>query len=103
MSFKSFLSNLTSHFKKKISHSENRENISDLEQNKIDRLDGIELSDDFTFDKSTNYFTSYEKKSKKKDLQEEYKILQSKIDTYSSSMLRFRGLMLSLISATIVY
>lgn len=103
MSFKNFLSNLTSHFKKKISHSENRENISDLEQNKIDRLDGIELSDNFTFDKSTNYFTSYEKKSKKKDLQEEYKILQSKIDTYSSAMLRFRGLMLSLISAVIAY
>lgn len=42
-------------------------------------------------------------KRKRNDLIEEYKILQNKIDTYGAVLIRFRGIMLSLVSAVIIF
>ena len=97
-------------FKEKISKcirklSSKKNLISNENFDKKTKLEQIIIPKNFKFKKNITSLSlsSYQKKSKKKDLQEEYKILQSKIDTYSTAMLRFRSLMLSLMSAVVVY
>ncbi|MFW0702359.1 hypothetical protein ACN09M_04985 [Aliarcobacter butzleri] len=101
-----FFFNLKENFWKCISKLSSKKNqILNENLDKKTKLEQITIPEDFKFKKNITSLSlsSYQKKSKKKDLQEEYKILQSKIDTYSSAMLRFRGLMLSLMSAVVAY
>jgi hypothetical protein len=55
--------------------------------------------------KSTNSLEDNEKiiETKRKELVEEYKILQSKIDSYGTVLIRVRGMMISLVSAILFF